>query len=363
MSFTFAPDRVRTYVPQDDEGHYQVIHCATEDLQASYRGAGKLTTSRVTTMFAVALAGAAVSPAMGRFRIGPTSSLITFGNVRLGAWLPNPRYVRAGAAARADTRDRFPKVRLGYLFKEFCGIHDPSDPYVYVSDGGHWENTGLVELLRENMPQEVIAVDADPGDPGSVHQLSSAIDLARLETGVHVHIDLDPLRGFAAEPGGPVYAQRSVALGIMRRNKDWGLLWYTKPVLSKDAPTPLLAHREIDAEFPHTSTIDQFFDTSTYVAYRDLGRFNARELKNGRQALRKALQPLRQGIPRRPDDAEPGAWAVHDYRRLAKDLAGGEDQLLTATRIALGLDEAPETAATQRIAEMSAHAGVDVTAG
>jgi hypothetical protein len=54
---------------------------------------------------------------------------------------------------------------------------------------------------------------------------------------------------------------------------------------------------------------------------------------------------------------------VHDYRRLAKDLAGGEDQLLTATRIALGLDEAPETAATQRIAEMSAHAGVDVTAG
>ena len=148
MSFTFSPDKVRTYVPQDDEGHFQVIHCATDDLQASYKGAGKLTSSRITTMFAVALAGAAVSPAMGRFRIGPTSALITFGNVRLGAWLPNPRYVRPGAARRMDRNDRFPKVRLSYLVKEFCGIHDPSDPYVYVSDGGHWENTGLVELLR-----------------------------------------------------------------------------------------------------------------------------------------------------------------------------------------------------------------------
>ena len=44
--------------------------------------------------------------------------------------------------------DHFPKARLSYLVQEFFGIHDPSDPYVYVSDGGHWENTGLVELLR-----------------------------------------------------------------------------------------------------------------------------------------------------------------------------------------------------------------------
>ena len=120
------------------------------------------------------------------------------------------------------------------------------------------------------MPREVIAIDADPGNPGSVHQLSSAIDLARLECGVHIHIDLDPVRAFAAEPGGPAYARRSVALGVMKRGTDWGLLWYGKPVLSKDSPTPLLAHREIDAEFPHTTTVDQFFDTShSYVAYQE----------------------------------------------------------------------------------------------
>ena len=352
MSFTFTPDRVRTFVPVDDDGRYQVIHCATEDLQASYQGAGRLTSARITTMSAVALAGAAVSPAMGRFRIGPTSALITFGNVRLGAWLPNPRYVRAGAAARHDRRDRFPKVRLSYLVKEFLGIHDPSDPYVYVSDGGHWENTGLVELLREDMPREVIAVDADPGRPGSVHQLSQAIDLARLECGVHVHIDLDPVRGFAEEPDGPVFAQRSVALGLMRRGADWGLLWYTKPVLSKDSPTPLLAHREIDPEFPHTSTVDQFFDTSTYVAYRDLGRHNARELRGGRDALRRALADTKAGIPRPPADGEPGGWAVRDFRRLARELPIEEAELLAAARAALGLVVVPETEASLRTARI-----------
>ena len=58
-------------------------------------------------MFAVALAGAAVAPAMGRLRIGPTSALITFGNVRLGTWLPNPRYVkRATPGGRGPSTGR-----------------------------------------------------------------------------------------------------------------------------------------------------------------------------------------------------------------------------------------------------------------
>ena len=343
MSFTFSPDRIRTFVPMDDEGHYQEISCNTEDLQASYPGAGRLTSNRVTTMSAVALAGAAVSPAMGRFRIGPTSALITFGNVRLGAWLPNPRYVRAGAGTDPSKHDRFPKVRLGYLVKEFLGIHDPSDPYVYVSDGGHWENTGLVELLRgrtpkDSIPREVIAVDADPGSPASVHQLSSAIDLARLECGVHVFIDLDPLRGYPEAPGGPVFAQRSVALGVMRRGTDWGLLWHCKPVLSKDSPTPLLAHREIDPEFPHTSTVDQFFDTSTYTAYRDLGRYNARELKLGRKRLGEELAKLNPNsptLPPVPPPTEAGSWAVRDFVRIARDLPDELGDLIKGAQAAL----------------------------
>ena len=69
MSFTFEDKKVRMFVPKDDQGGADVYECTLDQLQGAYNGAGlNLTTKRITTMFAVALSGAAVSPAMGRFR-------------------------------------------------------------------------------------------------------------------------------------------------------------------------------------------------------------------------------------------------------------------------------------------------------
>lgn len=284
MSFTFSPHDVRLFVPEDDQGHSGMYRCTIEQLANVYPGGGwGFATRRITTMFAVALSGAAVSPAMGRFRVGAASVLLAFTNVRLGAWLPNPRYVTAADAA--EGAHRFPKVRLGYLLKEALAIHDPTDLFVYVSDGGHWENTGLVELLRRGMPAEVMLVDADAGRPASIMQLTQAIDLANLECGVEIFIDIEPLRGYPDREGGPIFAERSVGFGLMRQGEHWAVLWYTKPILTKKTPTSLLAHREIDAHFPETSTLNQFFDTSTYAAYRDLGRYNAAEVVAAREAL------------------------------------------------------------------------------
>ena len=345
VSFTFTPDYIVTHIPRSNNGPYVA---STENVQASYRGSGGSTSGRITTMFAVALAGAAIAPAMGRERIGPTSALITFGNVRLGAWLPNPKYVQRNARKRIDeaknrqsqvpewlrvrwTRRqvRFPKVRLSYLMREFLGIHDPSDLYVYVSDGGHWENAGLVELLRRDSIREVVCVDADPGDQTRVNQLAKAVDLAQLECNVTVLIDLDPLRALPTGDG-PAYAERSVAMGVLKRGNVWGLIWYGKAVLGLDSPTTLLAHREFDPQFPHTSTVDQFFDVATYKAYRDLGRYNAHEIKRGRKALREALGAAA-GLPQLPPDKDaPGRWAIRDFLRVAKDLDVAERTALLA---------------------------------
>jgi hypothetical protein len=232
---------------------------------------------------------------MGRFRIGPTSALLAFANIRLGAWLPNPRYARPLTDGSDDHERRFPYVSLGYLFKEFLGIHDPTDAFVYVSDGGHWENCGVVELLRDSMPAEVVMVDADAGRAQTIVQLSQAIDLAKLECDIDVFVDLEPLRGYPSPEGGPVFAEQSVTIGATRQRRGgqpdrWGLLWYCKPILTSSTPTPLLAHREIDPQFPATSTLDQFFDTSTYLAYRDLGRSNAEQIHQARSELRTLLQ-------------------------------------------------------------------------
>ncbi len=344
MSLTWSPRELSMFVPQDDQGRASRYACSMTALENVYQGAGLgLTTRRLTTMFAVALSAAAVSPAMGRFRIGPTSLLITFANVRLGSWLPNPRYITDADSLPRPVR-RFPVVRLGYLFKEFFGIHDPTDLFVYVSDGGHWENSGLVELLRGQpvaepaaagngngqhksepayqVPNEIILVDADAGHAVSVLQLAQAIDLAKLECDVDIFVDLEKLRAFPSGEGGPCFAERSVALGVVRKQDRWGLLWYAKPALTMDSPAPLLSHREFDSEFPATTTLNQFFDTATYFAYRDLGRHNAALIKTARRELRAyfASTPRLENWLERDGNGqlESEHWAIREFARLLR---------------------------------------------
>ena len=292
LSVTFSPDKVRVFVPQDAKDSFTTLECDTKDMHAAYASKWWKPRGRLTTMFAVATSGAAVSPAMGRFRIGPTSMLLTFANARLGVWLPNPRYVNQ---IEWKGHRSFPKTRLGYLFKEFFGIHDPTDAFLYVTDGGHWENTGLVELLRLSDYDEIVCIDADQGPADRVKALAQAVDLAELECDVDINIDLDALRATRGTGGGP---PRTPAA---RSRSDWctartarGVLWYAKPALTKDMPTQLLAHREVRQDFPRTSTLNQFFDTSTFFAYRDLGRYNAWQ-------IRRARKHLRDGAPGQPD--------------------------------------------------------------
>lgn len=300
LSVTFDPEHVRMYVPLEGDGRWKQYSAPTEaidalmrrDTRPATRDLRRLATGlrpRLTTMLAVGLSSAAVSPAMGRFRIGPVSMLLAFFNVRLGMWIPNPRYAEQLAANDV----RLPRPGLGYLLKEFIGFHDPSDLYLYVTDGGHWENTGLVELLRNRLYSEVVCVDADSGPGNTARSISKAIDLAQLECGATVFINLDCLRSDPAPTPGRDYSHRSVNLGIVRRRvgdeEHLTLLWYTKPALTQDMPPQLLAYREVDATFPRVSTVDQFFHVAQFAAYRELGRYNARMVMYARAVLARRL--------------------------------------------------------------------------
>lgn len=301
LSVTFDPEHVRMYVPLEGDGRWKQYSAPTaavdalmrRDPRPVVRDPRRLATGlrpRLTTMLAVGLSSAAVSPAMGRFRIGPVSMLLAFFNVRLGMWIPNPRYAERLAAAGVT----LPRPGLGYLLKEFLGFHDPSDLYLYVTDGGHWENTGLVELLRNRLFREVVCVDADSGPGNTARSISRAIDLAQLECGATVVINLDCLRSDPDPTPGRDYSHRSVNLGIVRRRVGEAdhltLLWYTKPALTQDMPPQLLAYREVDPTFPRVSTVDQFFHVAQFAAYRNLGRYNARRVVEARTELALRVQ-------------------------------------------------------------------------
>ncbi len=325
LSVTFSPTAVRLFVPQEEDGLWQRHECAAADLETLRPG----WSPRLTTMRAVGLSGAAVSPAMGRFRIGPVSMLLAFANVRLGSWIPNPRY----AARLAALGRPLPRPGLGYLLKEFLGFHDPSDLYLYVTDGGHWENTALVELLRTAHHREVICVDADSGPGNLAVSISRAVDLAQLECAASIALNLDVLRADPEPSPGRDYSPRSVNVGLVRR-VDQGtgqmervtLLWYCKPALTQDMPPQLLAYREVDPTFPRVSTVDQFFHTAQFAAYRDLGRYNARKILAARSTLATvvAAQPtfvdfrlaVRAGVT--PEPPEP--WVLPELVSLVEQL-------------------------------------------
>ena len=297
LSVTFDPNRVVLNIPDDESGRTHHFETSTS-LMSKVSGRKK----RITTMLPVAISSAAVSPAMGRVRVGPARMLLAFANVRLGVWMPNPRYLsllesqpdategdaaeghkpKAELTAHLHTAVPplgpvgYPRTGLGYLFKELFGLHDLTDPFLYLTDGGHWDNTGLVELLRNEEIREVICIDADSGPLDATSSLGKAIDLAPLECGVKIGVNLEPLRAEQRRTNAPDFAERSVTIGFLEGKGRFGVLWYAKPALTRNMPQPLLGYRETHHDFPTIATLDQFFDISTYVAYRDLGEVQRR---------------------------------------------------------------------------------------
>jgi hypothetical protein len=333
LSVTFDPEEVRMNVPLDEDGHWKQYAASTASINAlmSHRRRRFWTGLRppLTTMLAVGLSSAAVSPAMGRFRIGPISMLLAFFNVRLGMWIPNPRYAEKLVAENVS----LPRPGLGYLLKEFVGFHEPSDLYLYITDGGHWENTGLVELLRDRLYREVVCVDADSGPGNTAKSISKAIDLAQLECGATIVLNLDCLRSDPLPTPGRDYSRRSVNVGVVRRRVGDGehlaLLWYTKPALTEDMPPELLAYREVDPTFPRVSTVDQFFHVAQFAAYRDLGRYNARMVLRARNVLaarmadHQTYESFRTWCAEHVDtgsDAPPEDWVLAEMVSLVDQL-------------------------------------------
>lgn len=137
----------------------------------------------------MALSGAAVSPAMGRLTRRNYRTMLAVLGVRLGIWLPNP--LSPSAHAKYKERTYAGASRYGPLafLGELLGVHFRGMPNIYVTDGGHDENLGLIELLRRGC-SEIWAVDASTDLPGRAPVLAQAILGAEAELGCSIALDL-----------------------------------------------------------------------------------------------------------------------------------------------------------------------------
>ena len=113
-----------------------------------------------------------------------TSKLVAFAmsffNVRLGWWLPN-----TAKHKRALWPSDEPRHGLVNVLSEAFARTTGSSSFVYLSDGGHFENLGLYEMVRRRC-RRVVVVDATH-DPEFVYEdLESSIRKVRIDLGAEM---------------------------------------------------------------------------------------------------------------------------------------------------------------------------------
>lgn len=191
--------------------------------------------------------------------------VLTLFNVRLGRWSANPA---------ADTAWRLPSPRFGLvpLLQELFGYSNERRNFVYLSDGGHFDNLGIYELVRRRC-KLIVAVDAGADPQRKMGDFAEAVRKCRVDLGVE--IELPELALLDADDKGRSvqgHARGVIRYDISNPAMD-GTLILMKPTLTRlrDEPADVLNYSQLNPPFPQQTTVDQFFDESQFESYRRLG--------------------------------------------------------------------------------------------
>ena len=265
---------------------------------------------RTSVMASVAVSGAAISPLMGRFGIqmAPYRALLTLLNLRVGTWVRNPAHARqvtppVGRAAPALPTSRNDPAPRGWLWVtskpglaqmalEAVGRLSADSRWIYLSDGGHLDNTGLVECVRhcikaasargERPGGRVVILDASNDPPGTWSAVGDAIAVIRAD--LNIDLQRRPLApagqgpsSDAIAPGPPwarLYGSGGLEVLVVKAVRveppaadapgtptDW-----TAPL-----PPNVQSFQLVNKDFPRASTARQKFGDLEFEAYRGLG--------------------------------------------------------------------------------------------
>jgi hypothetical protein len=234
---------------------------------------------------AAAISGAAMSPNWGYHSNPATAFLLTVFNVRLGWWLRNPRTVaqdgkrlNLGGATRSDRVGFFhdlypwpsPRFSLLSLSNELLGRTNDTSSYLYLSDGGHFDNMGLYELVRRRCRYIVICDSEDDGQL-NFQGIGMAIRKCRIDFGAEISLDLRPLQHLDGSNSNAHCVVGSVLYQEDGSSRKPGIVVYIKSSLTGDEPADVLNYKKEDPCFPHDSTSNQWFTESQFESYRRLG--------------------------------------------------------------------------------------------
>jgi hypothetical protein len=289
-SFIFTPnycgyDADRAVLKKSTDTTHADAYVPTENFVYPDDHGPKLGTS-------MAISGAAASANMGGLTTPASAFLMTMFNIRLGWWVGNPRR-KARAGLTPYWKRPSPSFGLMYSLVELFGLTNDERGFVNLSDGGHFENLGVYELVRRGC-RYIIACDAGQDGSFGLEDLGNVIRKCRTDFGVEIDINLDLIRD--RDTGGRSKShcvvgkifypnQHFTRPNANTTGEKYGFLVYLKPTITGDEPFDVLEYHKRVPEFPHESTADQWFSESQFEAYRRLGLHIAE----------KAFQRYRQG--------------------------------------------------------------------
>ncbi len=267
-----------------------------------------------------AVSGAAFTTGLGSRTSLSLSVLLGLANVRLGYWWDS-RPDRSTNAAEATRVRRSALARLlEWLFPVQASLLDellgrfsgPAKRYWYLSDGGHFENTGCYELIRRRVPL-IVCCDCGADPTFQWTDVANLVRKARLDFAAEIRFPetermkqsvapdrvadvcgLDAFRGPESRgkdspllAGGPQpvpAAGHAVVANVYylddeakQRAFDEGALppesviLFVKPSLTGDEPADVLQYATSHPSFPQEPTSDQYFDEAQWESYRKLG--------------------------------------------------------------------------------------------
>jgi hypothetical protein len=235
----------------------------------------------------VAVSGAAVSPNMGAKN--PTAflaMLMTLLNIRLGYWAPNP----------SKEAWQEPQARLWpfYMLQEFLSQTNDVATYCYLTDGAHFDNTGLYSLVERGC-RYILLVDNGQDPLPCFQDLGDAIRRCRIDFGAEIKLDLTPLLKTKSETLPRQYSGNHFVIGDITYSIDqvrrlkWkgdidndsrrkGIIILIKPTLAQDETADVRQYGLENTDFPQHKTSDQWFDETQFESYRRLGELSVRKV-------------------------------------------------------------------------------------
>jgi Patatin-like phospholipase len=213
---------------------------------------------------AISVSGAAASPNMGYHTSPVVAFLLTVFNARLGWWFANPRTPSFSSSS--------PAFSLPYLFKELFGAANEKSDFLMISDGGHFENLAVYELIRRRC-RVIIVSDAECDPLLQFEGLGTLIRMCEVDLGARITLDVGSIRHNAESD----WSTNRCAVGtIDYMDGPRGILIYLKASMTGHEDSSVLQYKASHPTFPHESTGNQFYGEDQFESYRRLGEDVAR---------------------------------------------------------------------------------------